>query len=323
MNKLILIIRFSIILLVININSQETFGEYSQKIPGTSVVIEMVAIPGGEFKMGSPIYEKNRLTDEGPQRKVVVDSFWMAKHETTWNLFQLYMDREIDKNQIRDVNNEVAVDVDGISSATTPYVEMSFGMGTDGYPAISMTQLAAKKFCQWLSAMTGNFYRLPTEAEWEYACRAGTETSYSFGDEIDKLKDFGWFKENSNESYQKVGTKKSNPWGIHDMHGNVSEWTLDRHEVRAYEKLKDSITRNPYNPPTKTYPRVVRGGSWMNSDFKLRSASRQPSSKEWKKQDPQIPRSSWWHTDAQFVGFRIVRPFITPSKAQQIQYWEK
>ncbi len=312
-------------LLSISVFSQEKkFDEYNQKILGQDYNLVMIPIEKGEFLMGSPQNEINRMADEGPQHKVIVDSFWIAKYETTWNLFQLFMDRKIDKNQPNySSKSEVNIDVDAISGATTPYVDMTFGMGFDDYPAISMTQLAAKKFCQWLSAMTGNFYRLPTEAEWEYACRAGTETSYSFGDEIDKLKDFAWFKENSNESYQKVGTKKSNPWGIHDMHGNVSEWTLDRHEVGAYEKLKDSITRNPYNPPTKTYPRVVRGGSWMNSDFKLRSASRQPSSKEWKKQDPQIPRSSWWHTDAQFVGFRIVRPFITPSKAQQIQYWEK
>ena len=112
MNKLILIFRLSIVFLAININSQEIFVEYSQKIPGTTVLIEMAAIPGGEFKMGSPMNEKNRLADEGPQRKVVVDSFWMAKHETTWNLFQLYMDREIDKNQIRNVNNEIDIDVD-------------------------------------------------------------------------------------------------------------------------------------------------------------------------------------------------------------------
>ena len=303
---------------------EKKFDEYNQKILGQDYNLVMIPLPKGEFLMGSPENEINRMADEGPQRKVIVDSFWIAKYETTWNLFQLFMDRKIDKNQPNYSSKfEVNIDVDAVSGATTPYVDMTFGMGFDDYPAISMTQLAAKKFCQWLSAMTGNFYRLPTEAEWEYACRAGTDTSYSFGEDIDKLKDFAWFKENSNESYQKVGTKKSNPWGIHDMHGNVSEWTLDRHEVRAYEKLNDSISRNPYNRPTKTYPRVVRGGSWMNSDFKLRSASRQPSSKEWKKQDPQIPRSSWWHTDAQFVGFRIVRPFVTPSEAQQIQYWEK
>ena len=316
---------FLFALISLSVFSQpKKFDEYNQKILGQDYNLVMIPLAKGDFLMGSPENEINRMADEGPQYRVVVDSFWIAKYETTWNLFQLFMDREVDINQPSyNSSSEVNIDVDAVSGATTPYVDMTFGMGFDDYPAISMTQLAAKKFCQWLSAMTGNFYRLPTEAEWEYACRAGRETAYSFGDDTDQLQDFAWFKENSNESYKKVGTKKPNPWGIHDMHGNISEWTLDKHEVKAYQQLKDSIVRNPYNQPINTYPRVVRGGSWMNSDFKLRSASRQPSSKQWKKQDPQIPRSLWWHTDAQFVGFRIVRPFKTPTTVQQIKYWEK
>ena len=322
MNKLILIFRLSIVFLAININSQEIFVEYSQKIPGTTVLIEMAAIPGGEFKMGSPMNEKNRLADEGPQRKVVVDSFWMAKHETTWNLYQLYMDREIDKNQIRNVNNEIDIDVDGVSSATTPYVEMSFGMGVEGYPAISMTQLAASKFCEWLSAMTGNYYRLPTEAEWEYACRAGTENAFSF-ENADEIEEYAWFENNSNGKYQKVGQKKPNPWGLHDMHGNVSEWTLDQYNPTAYNKKSSEISNNPIEIATKLYPRVARGGSFMSKSYRLRSSARLASNKEWKKQDPQIPRSLWWHTDAQFLGFRVVRPFNTPSEEDRKKYWIK
>ena len=321
MNKLILILRLSIIFLAININSQEIFVEYSQKIPGTDFLIEMAAIPGGEFKMGSPMNEKNRLADEGPQRKVVVDSFWMAKHETTWNLFQLYMDREIDKNQIRNVNNEIDIDVDGVSSATTPYVEMSFGMGTDGYPAISMTQLSASKFCEWLSAMTGNYYRLPTEAEWEYACRAGSSGPYHFDENLETLDDYAWYSKNSDGKYQKVGTKKPNNFGLFDMHGNVSEWTLDQYDPRAYSNQTDSILYNPYNYAKKLYPRVVKGGSFMNPDYRVRSATRYSSNKQWKKQDPQIPRSRWWHTDAQFLGFRIVRPLETPNEDDKKKYW--
>lgn len=299
------------------------FESYNQKIIEKNYGLEMIPIPDGEFQMGSPYNEKNRMADEGPIHKVKIEAFWMAKYETTWDLYHLFMERKIDNNQPKfDSKNEVNIDVDGISGATTPYVEMSFGMGIDGYPAISMTQLGAKKFCQWLSSMTGNFYRLPTEAEWEYACRAGTATAYSFGNDPKLLDDYAWYKNNSNESYQKVGKKKPNPWGLYDMHGNVSEWTLDQHDVRSYQKYSNSVAMNPYEKPSKLYPRVVRGGSWMNSNFKLRSASRQASSKQWKKQDPQIPRSIWWHTDAQFVGFRIVRPLKVPKPEEQLAYWE-
>ena len=303
--------------------AQDDFSKYNQKIIGIDYNLEMTPIKGGIFLMGSPKSEKNRMADEGPTHQVKIDSFWMATHETTWDLYHLFMSRDIDINQPNfNSKNEVNIEVDGISGATTPYVEMSFGMGTEGYPAISMTQLAAKKFCQWLSAMTGNFYRLPTESEWEYACRAGTQTAFSFGDDTSKLDDYAWYKNNSEESYHKVGLKKPNPWGLFDMHGNVSEWTLDMHDVRAYQKYSGCVATNPYEKPTKLYPRVVRGGSWMNSNFKLRSASRQASSKQWKKQDPQIPRSEWWHTDAQFVGFRIIRPFVTPPVEEQLPYWE-
>ena len=299
------------------------FKPYNQKIIEKNYGLEMIPIPEGEFQMGSPYSEKNRMADEGPIHKVKIEAFWMAKYETTWDLYHLFMERNIDENQPKfDSKNEVNIDVDGVSGATTPYVEMSFGMGIDGYPAISMTQLAAKKFCKWLSSMTGNFYRLPTEAEWEYACRAGTRTAYSFGNDPNLLDDYAWYKNNSNESYHKVGNKKPNPWGLHDMHGNVSEWTLDQHDVRSYQKYSNTIAVNPYEKPSKLYPRVVRGGSWMNSNFKLRSASRQASSKQWKKQDPQIPRSIWWHTDAQFVGFRIIRPLKAPKTEDQLAFWE-
>ena len=301
---------------------QEKFNEYNQYILSTNYGLELSPIVGGQFLMGSPLNEKNRLADEGPVHKVQVDSFWMAKHETTWDLYNLFMSRNLDEFQPAfNSKNEVNIDIDAVSGATTPYVEMSFGMGTDGFPAISMTQLAAKKFCQWLSAITGNFYRLPTEAEWEYACRAGSEKAYSFGDDPKELNNYAWFKDNSNNKYHKVGQKLPNNWGLYDMHGNVSEWTLDAYNATTYLKASQNLIKNPIVKPIKLYPRVVRGGSWKSSYFRLRSASRQASSKQWKKQDPQIPRSKWWHTDAQFVGFRVVRPFITPTIEEQNEYW--
>ncbi|CAI8216869.1 MAG: Serine/threonine-protein kinase pkn1 [Flavobacteriaceae bacterium] len=295
---------------------------YIQNIPGTPEVIEMAFIPGGTFSMGSPKSEQGHFGDEGPQHLVEVAPFWMGKFEITWDLYELFISRGIDKKRPATVSGkEVDIDVAAVSGATQPYTEMSFGMGVEGYPAICMTQLAAVKFCEWLSAMTGNFYRLPTEAEWEYACRAGTKTAYSFGDTPSNLDIYAWHEGNSGGAYHKVGQKEPNPWGLYDMHGNVSEWTLDQYVPTVYNTRKRKTVDNPLQTPTKTYPRVVRGGAWSDKPNRLRSAARRPSSKKWKKRDPQIPKSLWWHTDAPFVGFRVVRPLETPSPLDQNKYW--
>ncbi|MBL6693080.1 MAG: formylglycine-generating enzyme family protein [Flavobacteriaceae bacterium] len=295
---------------------------YIQNIPGTPEVIEMAFIPGGTFSMGSPKSEQGHFGDEGPQHLVEVDPFWMGKFEITWDLYELFISRGIDKKRPATVSGkEVDIDVAAVSGATQPYTEMSFGMGVEGYPAICMTQLAAVKFCEWLSAMTGNFYRLPTEAEWEYACRAGTKTAYSFGDNPSNLDIYAWHEGNSGGAYHKVGQKEPNPWGLYDMHGNVSEWTLDQYVPTVYNTRMRKTVDNPLQTPTKTYPRVVRGGAWSDKPNRLRSAARRPSSKKWKKRDPQIPKSLWWHTDAPFVGFRVVRPLETPSPLDQNKYW--
>lgn len=295
---------------------------YIQNIPGTPEVIEMAFIPGGTFSMGSPKSEQGHFGDEGPQHLVEVAPFWMGKFEITWDLYELFISRVIDKKRPATVSGkEVEIDVAAVSGATQPYTEMSFGMGVEGYPAICMTQLAAVKFCEWLSAMTGNFYRLPTEAEWEYACRAGTKTAYSFGDNPSNLDIYAWHEGNSGGAYHKVGQKEPNPWGLYDMHGNVSEWTLDQYVPTVYNTRKRKTVDNPLQTPTKTYPRVVRGGAWSDKPNRLRSAARRPSSKKWKKRDPQIPKSLWWHTDAPFVGFRVVRPLETPSPLDQNKYW--
>ena len=303
---------------------KKPFEAYQQEVPGTELTISMLPIPGGTFAMGSSDFEQGRATDEGPIHRVEISPFWMGEFEITWDLYQLFMSREIDKvKDSRLKGGEVSLDVEAVAGATTPYVDLSFGMGTEGYPAINMTQYAASKFCEWLSAITGNFYRLPTEAEWEYACRAGTETAYSFGDSSSRISDYAWYVRNSDNKYQKVGQKKPNPWGLHDMHGNVAEWTLDAFDAEIYGQRKRKKTVDPFEKPNKTYPRVVRGGSWKDRSDKLRSASRDYSEKRWKMRDPQIPKSKWWHTDAPFVGFRIVRPYITPSPKEQEIYWKE
>ncbi len=315
--------RLRLLLLVLLIaqfgNAQK---DYTQELPGTTETLSMVYIPGGEFQMGSAPSEKGHLADEGPQHQVTVEPFWMAEFEITWDLYNLFIERNIDSYlEAGDRAKEVDLDVDGVSGASTPYIDVSFGMGKDGYPAICMTQHAAAKFCEWLSAMTGNFYRLPTEAEWEYACRAGSTTAFSFGESTNNLSEYAWFAENSEDAYHKVGQKKPNPWGLYDMHGNVAEWTLDAYDPETYGNRNKNGNNNPYVSPTKTYPRVVRGGSWMDPPEQLRSAARRGSSKKWKRRDPQIPQSKWWHTDAPFVGFRVVRPVETPTAATQKKYW--
>ena len=185
-----------------------------------------------------------------------------------------------------------------------------------------MTQHAARTFCKWLSAKTGRYYRLPTEAEWEYACRAGTTTAYSFGDDPDELEDYAWYFDNTDEGYEKAGKKRPNPWGLHDMHGNVAEWVLDQYDEEGYG-LVDGQLANPLAIPTELYPRTVRGGGWNQFPEDCRSAARGASDEEWKKQDPQIPKSIWYHTDALHVGFRIVRPLVEPSEEEKAERWEK
>jgi formylglycine-generating enzyme required for sulfatase activity len=196
---------------------------------------------------------------------------------------------------------------------------MSFGMGINGYPAISMTQHAANKYAEWLSAKTGQFYRLPTEAEWEYACRAGTTTAYSFGADAANIDEYAWYSKNSTEGkYNKVGGKKPNPWGLYDMHGNVMEWTLDQYDPKGYAGLG---LQNPWNVASKPYPHAVRGGSWMDGASSLRCGARVASDPSWKQQDPQLPKSIWYHTDAQGLGFRLVRPLKVPTADDMFRYW--
>ncbi len=305
-----------------NISAPADMKGYTNTIPGSKVDYTMVPIPGGEFVMGSPEAEKGRGTDEGPQHKVKISPFWMGQCELTWNEYELFMYPD-DEKKLR-ADNPTAEYVNTVSDAVTrpskPYMEMSFGMGKDGFPAISMTQHAANKYCHWLSAKTGHFYRLPTEAEWEYACRAGTTTAYSFGDDPAQLEQYAWSEQNSDFKYQKVGKKKPNPWGLYDLHGNVAEWCLDQYEPN-YEKFKDAVTVDPWTRATKPYPHSVRGGSFDDEAAKLRSAARRFSDKSWKMRDPQLPKSIWWLTDAQFLGFRLVRPLAVPSAEELQKYW--
>jgi formylglycine-generating enzyme required for sulfatase activity len=296
---------------------------YVEQIPGTDVKFKMAPIPGGKFTMGSPAGEKRRAADEGPQHEVAIEPFWMEEHEVTWTEYELWgLNLDKQRRKIKKAPSTARDEVvDAVAVPTNPYEEMSFGMGKDnGMPAICMTQFAAKVYCRWLSAKTGRYYRLPTEAEWEYACRAGTKTAYSFGNDASKLGDYAWFTDNSDDHYHRVATKKPNPWGLYDMHGNVAEWCIDQYSADFYTRGAGKLTKEPLCPNTKEYGRIVRGGSWDDDADKCRSATRRASEKEWKKQDPQIPQSIWYLTDARFVGFRVVRPLRVPTPEEAKKY---
>lgn len=299
------------------------FASYTQVITGSNQTYPMVAIPGGTFRMGSPATEKGRKPDEGPQHTVIIEPFWIGQYEVVWDIYDLFTTKSIEKEMANRYPD--GADLSKTDATTRPspsYVDMSFGMGRSGYPAINMTHYAAIKFCAWLYDKTGLFYRLPTEAEWEYACRAGSTTPYSFGADAKLLGQYAVYKANSGGGYKKVGTKKPNKFGLHDMHGNVMEWTQDEYVADYYAKVANGNVKEAYAPRTKLYPNAVRGGSWDDEPGTLRSAARTPSDPAWKVIDPQSPKSDWWMTSASFCGFRIVRPQKTPSPEEIRAYYD-
>ena len=289
---------------------------FTENIPETAVSFDMVALSEGTFIMGSANEEEHRKPDEGPQREVTVAAFYMGKYEVTWDVFELFFKQN--QQLFVKLADDRTIKIDAITRPSPPYEDPSYGMGKEGYPAVSMSAYSALVFCKWLSTITGRFYRLPTEAEWEYAARAGSQTEYSFGS-IENINDYAVYYNNANGKYAKVGTKKPNAWGLYDMHGNAAEWTLDEYKPQAYGTLK---AENPWQIPTVIHPRVYRGGSWDDYAKALRSAARSASSMKLQKRDPQIPKSFWWFTDSNFVGMRLASPKEQPSPEEQKKFWQ-
>jgi sulfatase modifying factor 1 len=301
-----------VILTSFQLNPARVFDPYTQKIVGTSVVFDMTPIPAGTFWMGSA---DPSFPDQQPLHAVQLDAFWMGTHEVTWEAFELFLDKQYEQTI---TEGGVPARVDALSRPSLPNLDMTFGMGKEGKPAVGMTQYGALQYCHWLYLKTGIFYRLPTEAEWEYAARAGSKDRFFFGSDPTGLEDYAWFATNSKGSTQVVGTKKPNPWGLHDIYGNVTEWTIDQYAPDFYGKSADI---NPINRATKLYPHALRGGNFASTATSLGSSFREQSSPMWKRIDPQIPKSQWWFPEAPFVGMRLVRPLIPPTPEEIYAYY--
>lgn len=290
----------------------------STTIPGTTQSFRMALLPAATFTMGSATTELGRAENEG-QHTVSLDSFWIGVHEVTFDEFFFFQFKTFDS----DAAAAPDFKSDAVARPSPPYFDFTYGRGkANGFPASTMTQQAALRYCQWLSDKTGDFYRLPTEAEWEYACRAGSTTAYSWGDDASKVSDYAWFFDNSSGSYQKVGTKLPNAWGLYDMHGNVMEWCLDFYVADYFQRL-DTASANPLILPTKKHSRTLKGGCFEDDAANLRSAARRKSDPKWQASDPQIPKSKWWNPESPFAGFRLVRDTKNLSKAERDAFFEK
>lgn len=238
-------------------STQPTLANFEQEIPGSAFRFQMIAIPGDPARGLAP--------------------FWLGRTELTWEAFDAFV-YGLDASSGADPSG-----ADAVSRPTKPYLPPDRGFGHEGYAAISMAHKNATSFCAWLSKVSGKKYRLPTEAEWEHACRAGSTTRFAFGDDERALAEYAWYSENAGGKTHPVAQKKPNAWGLFDMHGNVKEWCI-----------------GPDGKP------VTRGGGYADAASALESSARAPQIPAWNRSDPQVPKSKWWLSDGPFVGFRVL-----------------
>lgn len=249
-----------------------TPGEpYVEIMPVSEYEFKMVPIPKGKVLIHDP-------ENPGAEKEVEVGPFWMCETETTWEMFDPFVDLEE-----RAFMLDLPIDPDGITGPTPPYVPPDQGWGKEGFAALTMSHHSAEMFCRWLSKETGRKYRLPTEAEWEYALTAGNGEFPPDGE----LDPYAWYADNSSQQARPVKSKEPNPWGLYDMLGNAAEWS-------------NGLDGKP----------VLRGGWYALPAEEVSETARVSQTSEtltkWLEKDPQIPKSKWWLAGPTFHGFRII-----------------
>ena len=306
------------------------FQPYRQTLPGSEVGFDLVPVAGGVLRLRPA--PGAGVAEEGSDVVIRLAPFWMGRCEVRWAEYRQYMDLCQAFERFDDAGLRQLADKHGADAITAPsqLYDPSFtyapGDGPD-HPAVSMSQYAAKQYAKWLSLTTGLFYRLPTDAEWEYACRAGSDAAYSFGDEPAQLAEAGWYDDNSDDATHPAGEKLPNAWGLYDMHGNACEWVLDAYRPDWYPQFRGRTISGEEAIcwPDRLYPRVLRGGSWRLDAADCRSDARRPSDDDaWRSYDPNSPQSPWWFAsdEAQDVGFRLVRPVEPPPRDDWPRYWD-
>lgn len=301
------------------------FKNFTEYIPKSSVSFEMIAIPEGIYTIGSPDNEALREVDEGPQRRIKLSKFFMGAIEVSWDEYMAFFSQTGAEGKSETSSSGQNGQTDAITGATPPWGAPDQGWGKGSRPAITMTHHAAEVYCQWLSQVTGKKYRLPTEAEWEYAARGGSEGPYFFEGDAKDFTSEGFFKklfgadtagintyviykENSPTKTQEPGAVLPNPFGLKNMLGNVAEFCSDWYSPTTYEAYPtgNKVAVNPKGPASGE-EHVIRGGAYLSDARDVRAAARDYTQKvAWLVTDPQIPKSIWWYSDSRHVGFRVV-----------------
>ncbi len=246
----------------------EPAKDYTEQVKGTVVKIDMVRIPAGKIKV-SPGSMKEAAVE------VEIKPFWIAKTELTWEQYDTFhLQLDLPQDQRKFVKWPHAK-----TRPSPPYDAPDRGWGHNGWPVIHTSHYAARLYCEWLKEKTGKNYRLPTVAEWEYACRAGA------AEPAKATADNAWTEENSDEMTQPVAKKAPNAWGLYDMLGNAGEWATATDEKKTG---------------------YLMGGHYLQPLKKVTSSLREPFTPDWQLKDPNDPKGMWWLSDGTMCGFRVV-----------------